>query len=393
MGETRDDIYREAMEMHRKYRGKISVESRVPVETFHDLSLAYTPGVAEPCRVIEKDPSAVWELTNRSNCVAVVSDGSAVLGLGDIGPAAALPVMEGKCVLFKRFAGIDAFPLVVDERDPEALVELVARLAPSFGGINLEDISAPRCFDIEERLQERVTIPVFHDDQHGTAVIVLAGVLNALKLEGKTLGAARIVLSGMGAAGTAIVRMLASAGASNLVCCGRRGILDPEDPQASSVQRLLARETNPEGLRGDLSRALRGADVFIGVSKGGTVTRDMVASMAPGCAVFALANPVPEIFPEEARAGGAAIVSTGRSDFPNQVNNCLGFPGIFRGALDAGATRITEGMQRAAAEALAALVGEDLTRERVIPSAFDPRVVPAVAAAVAQRAHQEGVCR
>ena len=393
MGESRDEIYREALEAHRRHRGKISVESRMPVDNFHDLSLAYTPGVAEPCRAIEKDVAQVWELTNRGNCVAVVSDGSAVLGLGDIGPEAALPVMEGKCVLFKRFAGIDAFPLVVAERDPDALVDLVARLAPSFGGVNLEDISAPRCFDVEARLQDRVSIPVFHDDQHGTAVIVLAGVLNALKLEGKVLETARIVISGMGAAGTAIARMLASAGARHLVCCGRRGVLDPEDPQASPVQRLLARETNPEGVRGDLAQALRGADVFIGVSKGGTVTREMVASMAPGSAVFALANPVPEIFPEEARAGGAAIVSTGRSDFPNQVNNCLGFPGIFRGALDAGALRITEGMKRAAARALAEMVGDGLTREYIIPSAFDPEVVPSVAAAVARAAREEGVCR
>ncbi len=389
-----DRIYREALELHRLFRGKIEVGCRVPLETAHDLALAYTPGVAEPCRRIAEDRDQVWSLTNRGNTVAVVSDGSAVLGLGDIGPEAGLPVMEGKCNLFKRFASIDAYPLVLDERDVDAVVAVVAALAPSFGGINLEDIAAPRCFEIERKLQERLSIPVFHDDQHGTAVIVLAGLMNALRFVGKNLHSARIVVNGIGAAGTAIVRILAARGARNVVCCDRFGVLSPDDERLTLPQRELAAGTNPEGRAGSLGDALVGADVFVGVSRPGLVSSDMVRTMADGAVIFAMANPTPEIFPDEARSAGAAVVATGRSDFPNQVNNCLGFPAIFRGALDAGAKRITEGMKLAAADALAALIDdEELGAERILPSALDDRVVPAVARAVADQARAEGVCR
>lgn len=390
----KNDIYRESLELHRKNRGKIEVGYRVPLETAHDLSLAYTPGVAEPCRAIQETPEQVWELTSRWNTVAVVSDGSAVLGLGDIGPEASLPVMEGKCNLFKRFASIDAFPIILAERDIDRIVDAVAAIAPSFGGINLEDFGAPRCFEIEKKLQERLSIPAFHDDQHGTAVIVLAGLLNALRHVGKSLEEARIVMNGIGAAGTAISRMIMASGAQNLICCDRFGVMDADDERLSWAQRELARDTNPEGVTGDLKEALKGADVFVGVSRAGLVSAEMVAGMAPGAIVFAMANPTPEIFPDEARAAGAAVVATGRSDFPNQINNCLGFPGIFRGALDAGAMRITEGMKLAAAQALAGLVSsEDLSADYVIPSALDDRVVRSMAKAVAAKAREEGVCR
>lgn len=390
----KNDIYRESLELHRKNRGKIEVGYRVPLETAHDLSLAYTPGVAEPCRAIQETPEQVWELTSRWNTVAVVSDGSAVLGLGDIGPEASLPVMEGKCNLFKRFASIDAFPIILAERDIDRIVDAVAAIAPSFGGINLEDFGAPRCFEIEKKLQERLSIPAFHDDQHGTAVIVLAGLLNALRHVGKSLEEARIVMNGIGAAGTAISRMIMASGAQNLICCDRFGVMDADDERLSWAQRELACDTNPEGVTGDLKEALKGADVFVGVSRAGLVSAEMVAGMAPGAIVFAMANPTPEIFPDEARAAGAAVVATGRSDFPNQINNCLGFPGIFRGALDAGAMRITEGMKLAAAQALAGLVSsEDLSADYVIPSALDDRVVRSMAKAVAAKAREEGVCR
>jgi malate dehydrogenase (oxaloacetate-decarboxylating) len=393
MSETRD-IYARSLELHRAHRGKIRMESRIPIESMEDLALAYTPGVAEPCRAIEADPEAIYEVTSKGDWVAVVTDGTAVLGLGDIGPAAALPVMEGKCCLFRRFAGIDAFPICVSTRDPEEFVETVARIGTSFGGINLEDISAPRCFAVEEALQARMDIPVFHDDQHGTAVIVLAGLRNALSLTGRTPGDVRIVLNGIGAAGTAIARILAAAGARNLVCCDRFGVLDPGDDRLTGPQRALAAETNPEGIRGDLAVALRGAEVFVGISRAGLVSEEMVRSMAPGAVVFALANPTPEIFPEEARAAGASVVATGRSDFPNQINNCLGFPGIFRGALDARARRVDEPMKLAAAEALAALVPEaERSPENILPRALDPRVVPAVAKAVAQAARASGAAR
>lgn len=388
------DIYQESLELHRKNRGKIEVGYRIPLETAHDLSLAYTPGVAEPCRVIHENPEKVWELTSRWNTVAVVSDGSAVLGLGDIGPEASLPVMEGKCNLFKRFAGIDAFPIIVSERDIDKIVDAVAAIAPSFGGINLEDFGAPRCFEIEKKLQERLSIPAFHDDQHGTAVIVLAGLLNALRHVGKSLEDVRIVMNGIGAAGTAISRMIMASGARNIICCDRFGVMDADDERLSGAQRELARDTNPEGVTGDLKEALKGADVFVGVSRAGLVTKEMVEGMASGAIVFAMANPTPEIFPDEARAAGAAVVATGRSDFPNQINNCLGFPGIFRGALDSGAMRITEGMKLAAAQALAGLVSaEELSADYVIPSALDDRVVKAMGEAVARKAHEEGVCR
>lgn len=389
-----NDIYREALQRHEESRGKIAVGCRVPLETAHDLSLAYTPGVAEPCRAIHRDPARVWDLTTRWNTVAVVSDGSAVLGLGDIGPEASLPVMEGKCNLFKRFADIDAFPIILAERGIDRIVDTVAAIAPSFGGINLEDIGAPRCFEIERKLQERLNIPVFHDDQHGTAVIVLAGLLNALRFVGKSLEDVRIVMNGMGAAGTAICRMLMASGATDIVCCDRFGILEEGDERLSSAQRALARQTNPARQKGDLLEAMKGADVFVGVSRAGLVSPDMVSGMARDAVVFAMANPTPEIFPDEARAAGAAVVATGRSDFPNQINNCLGFPGIFRGALDAGATRITEGMKLAAAQALSGLVQNgELTTDYIIPSALDTRVVGTMASAVAARAREEGVCR
>ncbi len=391
--ERKEPLYEEALALHRAARGKIEVTSRVRVEDRKDLSLVYTPGVAEPCRWIEKDPAEVWALTRRWNSVAVVSDGTAVLGLGDIGPQASLPVMEGKCNLFKRFADIDAFPIVLSTKDPEAIVEAVSLIAGSFGGINLEDIGAPRCFEIERKLQERVDIPVFHDDQHGTAVITLAGLLNALAVTGKKIGDIRITVNGIGAAGTAIIRLLQEAGARDIVPCGRRGVLDPDDPLLNWSQARVAEDCNPSGVRGTLADALRGADVFIGVSQPKTVTGEMVRSMAKDSILFAMANPTPEIYPDEAKSAGAAIVATGRSDFPNQVNNCLGFPGIFRGALDAGATRVTEGMKRAAARALADLVGSDLSADCVIPSPLDARVVPSVAAAVAESARLEGVCR
>ena len=393
MSEPRD-VYARSLELHRAKRGKIRMESRVSIETLDDLALAYTPGVAEPCREIERNPEALYEVTSKGDWVGVVTDGSAVLGLGDIGPAAALPVMEGKCCLFKRFAGIDAFPLCVDQRDPDLFVDLVARCAVSFGGINLEDIAAPRCFEIERKLQERLDIPVFHDDQHGTAVIVLAGVRNALKLVGKDLSRVRVVMNGMGAAGSAIAAMLEAGGARNLVCCDRFGVMDPRDDRLTEPQRALAGRTNPEGIRGDLSEALRGADLFVGVSRAGLVTEAMVASMAPRGVVFAMANPTPEIFPDAARAAGAAVVATGRSDFPNQVNNCLGFPGIFRGALDVRATRVDEAMKLAAAEALSALIPPgELREDRILPDALDPRVVPAVAAAVGEAAQRSGLAR
>ncbi len=393
MSENRD-IYQEALDRHFKSRGKIQVGCRVPLETAHDLSLAYTPGVAEPCRVIHENPEKVWDLTTRWNTVAVISDGSAVLGLGDIGPEASLPVMEGKCNLFKRFADIDAFPIILAERDVDRLVDAVVAIAPSFGGINLEDIGAPRCFEIEKKLQARLDIPVFHDDQHGTAVIVLAGLINALRCVKKSIDQVRIVMNGMGAAGTAIAKMIMAYGARNLVCCDRFGVMKEEDERLSTVQREMARQTNPDGLAGGLEDVLKGADVFIGVSRAGLLSPKMVASMASGAIVFAMANPTPEIFPDEALSAGAVVVATGRSDFPNQINNCLGFPGLFRGALDAGAQRITEGMKLAAAEALASLVSsEDLRCDAIIPSALDGRVVAAMARAVAVQAREEKVCR
>lgn len=392
---NRDKVYAEALRLHREYKGKISVESKMSVETMEDLSLVYTPGVAEPCREIERDPSSIFEVTSKGNMVAVITDGTAVLGLGDIGPDAALPVMEGKAVLFKRFAGIDAFPICIDSKDPDEIVDITAKIASSFGGINLEDISAPRCFEIERKLQERLDIPVFHDDQHGTAVIALAGLYNALKIVEKKLEDVKIVMTGAGAAGIAIAFFLLSAGARNVILCDRSGsIYEGRKEHMNPAKEEIAKKTNPGKEKGALKDVIKGADVFLGLSGPGLLTQDMVRSMNKDPIIFAMANPTPEIFPDEAKEAGAAVVATGRSDFPNQINNCLGFPGIFRGALDVRARAINEEMKLAATKALAELVSdEELSPEYIIPSALDPRVVPAVAKAVAEAACKSGVAR
>ncbi len=389
------DIAAKALKAHRDTRGKLCMGSKMPVETMEDLALAYTPGVAEPCREIVRNPSAVYEVTSKWNTVAVITDGSAVLGLGDIGPEASLPVMEGKSVLFKRFADIDSFPLALRTQDVDKIVETASLLTSGLGGINLEDISAPRCFEIERRLQGLCDIPVFHDDQHGTAVISLAGLLNALKVVGKKLTDVKIVLNGAGAAGTAICKFLMSAGAKNVILCDRGGaIYRGRSAGMNASKEELANTTNPDKQQGSLADVLRGADVFMGVSAPDTVTGDMVKSMAKGAVLFAMANPTPEIFPDVAKAAGAAVVATGRSDFPNQVNNCLGFPGIFRGALDVRAKCINEEMKLAAAYALAELVSpSELTSEYILPRALDSRVVPAVAERVAKAARDTGVAR
>ena len=371
--------------------GKLETRSTVPLRDRDDLSLAYTPGVARVCSAIADDPRLVHELTWKSKVVAVVTDGSAVLGLGDIGPAAALPVMEGKAVLFKEFAGVDAVPICLDVSSVEEIVETVVRIAPAFGGINLEDISAPRCFEVEQQLRERLDIPVFHDDQHGTAVVVLAALRNAARLTGRSLGDLRAVVSGAGAAGVAVTTILREAGIGDITVTDRKGVLHDGRGDLTVVKRHLAAATNDTGLTGSLVEAMRGADVFIGVS-GGVVPEEAVASMAPDAIVFALANPDPEIHPDVAHRH-ARVVATGRSDYPNQINNVLAFPGIFRGALDARATSITEGMKLAAAEAVAAVVGDDLADDYVVPSPFDERVAPSVAAAVAAAAEREGVVR
>ncbi len=370
--------------------GKIETVLRRPLRTRADLSLAYTPGVAEVCLAIAADPDLLDVYTGRGNTVAVVSDGTAVLGLGDIGPGAAMPVMEGKAMLFRHFAGINAVPICLDTTDPDEIVETVARLAPTFGGINLEDISAPRCFDIEARLRERLDLPVFHDDQHGTAVVVLAALTNAARVVGRELPDLRVVVAGAGAAGVAIATILEGAGIQDVVVCDSRGVLVPGRASQNGYKEELAERTNPRRLRGELGVAMAGADVYIGVS-GGQVPEPVVASMAPGAIVFALANPTPEVHPEVA-ARYASIIGTGRSDFPNQINNVLAFPGIFRGALDVRATAITEGMKLAAAAAIAACVDEPAPG-LVVPSVFDERVAPAVAAAVACSARDEGVAR
>ncbi|MDR1509265.1 MAG: NAD-dependent malic enzyme [Synergistaceae bacterium] len=369
--------------------------SKMPVETLDDLSLAYTPGVAEPCREIARNPDAVYEVTSKWNTVAVITDGSAVLGLGDIGPEASLPVMEGKSVLFKRFAGIDSFPLALRTQDADKIVETASLLTPGLGGINLEDISAPRCFEIERRLQDACDIPVFHDDQHGTAVISFASLVNALKIVGKKLSGVKVVFNGAGAAGVAVCKFLLTAGAGNVVMCDRSGAIYKGRPTGMNASKdELAAITNPEREKGSLADVIRGADVFMGVSAPKTVSVEMARSMAPKAIIFAMANPTPEIFPDEAREAGAAVIATGRSDFPNQVNNCLGFPGIFRGALDVRATRINEEMKLAAAFALANLVSDgELNPDYIIPQALDPRVVPAVAGKVAEAAHRTGVAR
>jgi malate dehydrogenase (oxaloacetate-decarboxylating) len=372
--------------------GKIEVTSTVRVTNADELSLAYTPGVARVCTAIAEDPSLVRKYTWKSNVVAVVTDGTAVLGLGNIGPAASLPVMEGKALLFKEFGGVDSVPIALDCTDVDEFVETVVRLAPTFGGINLEDISAPRCFEIERKLKERLDIPVFHDDQHGTAVVVLAALRNALRLTGKAIEDIRVVISGAGAAGVACARILLQAGVGDLAVVDSKGVLSEDRADLNPVKLSLAKDTNTGGLSGRLVDALDGADVFLGVS-GGTVPEEAVARMAPGAMIFALANPNPEVHPDIAHRH-AAVVATGRSDFPNQINNVLAFPGIFRGAFDVNASRITEGMKLAAAEALAALISDDdLRPDYVIPSPFDPRVAPAVAAAVSAAARQDGVAR
>jgi malate dehydrogenase (oxaloacetate-decarboxylating) len=372
--------------------GKIEVRSTVPVETRDDLSLAYTPGVARVCTAIAGDRDLAYDYTWKSHTVAVVTDGTAVLGLGHIGPLAALPVMEGKALLFKQFGGIDAVPICLDVGDVDDLVETIARLAPAFGGINLEDISAPRCFEVERRLQGRLDIPVFHDDQHGTAIVVLAALRNAARLTGRTLGDLRVVVSGAGAAGIAVSRMILEAGIGDLAIADSRGIVHAGRTDLNDAKQLIARISNTGGATGSFVEALRGADVLVGLSSG-TIAPEAVRSMAPDSVVFAMANPDPEVHPDVAHAEGACVVATGRSDFPNQINNVLAFPGVFRGALEVQATRITEGMKLAASEALAAVVGDDLSAECVIPSVFDPRVAPAVAQAVAAAARAEGVAR
>ena len=388
------DYAKESLRLHQEWKGKIEVIATVPVETKEDLSLAYTPGVAQPCLEIQKDVEKSYELTRRHNLCAVITDGSAVLGLGDIGPEAGMPVMEGKCVLFKAFGGVDAFPLCIKSKDVDAFVETVYQISGSFGGINLEDIAAPRCFEIERKLKERCDIPIFHDDQHGTAVITLAGLTNALKVVGKRKEDVRIVTSGAGAAAVSIVKLLLSAGYRDITMCDRQGAIYAGRPGLNWIKEEMARVTNREERKGSLADALAGADVFIGVSAPGTVTGDMVRSMARDAIVFACANPTPEIFPEEALAAGAAVVATGRSDFPNQINNVLAFPGIFRGTFDVRARDINEEMKMAAAAALAGLISEgELSAEYIIPKAFDKRVGPAVAAAVAEAARRSGVAR
>ena len=388
-------IAEESLKLHYEKKGKIEVVSTVPVKDKHDLSVAYTPGVAQPCLEIQKDVDKSYELTRRWNLCLVVTDGSAVLGLGDIGPEAGMPVMEGKCVLFKEFGGVDAFPLCIKSHDVDEIVRTIQLISGSFGGVNLEDISAPRCFEIERKLKECCDIPIFHDDQHGTAVITLAGLTNALKVVGKRLDEVRIVMNGAGAAAIAIAKLLLAAGAKDVTLCDRSGaIYEGRESGMNPVKEEMARVTNREKRQGSLADLLVGADVFIGVSAPGAVTTEMVKTMNKDAVIFACANPTPEIFPDEARAGGAAVIATGRSDFPNQINNVLAFPGIFRGAFDVRARDINEEMKVAAANALAGLISdEELTPDYIIPAAFDPRVGKAVAAAVAQAARDSGVAR
>ncbi len=372
-----------ALQLHAEWQGKLDTVPKMKIATREDLALAYTPGVAEPCKVIAQDPDAAYTYTQKANTIAVVSDGSAVLGLGNIGPLAAMPVMEGKCALFKEFGGVNAVPLCLDTQDVDEIVDTVKRVAPSFGGINLEDISAPRCFEIERRLIEELDIPVFHDDQHGTAIVVLCGVINALRLTGKRREDVRVVVNGAGSAGIAISKLLLRWGIKHLVLCDIKGIISSRTEGATDAQREMLQWTNLDDVDGTLADALKGADVFVGVSAPNIVTGEMVAAMAPDAAVFAMANPVPEIMPDVAREAGARVVGTGRSDFPNQINNVVAFPGIFKGALEARATRITEEMKLAAAEALAALVSDDeLCEDFIMPEPFDPRAAEAVAAAV-----------
>ena len=378
------DIKQQALEKHYEWQGKIEVISRAPVNTREDLSLCYTPGVAQACLEIEKDPSLSYKLTRRKNLVAVITDGTAVLGLGDIGGLAGMPVMEGKCCLFKEFAGVDAFPICIKSKDVDEIVRTIELISDSFGGINIEDISAPRCFEIERRLKEKLDIPVFHDDQHGTAIVVLSGVINALRLTGKKKEACRVVVNGAGSAGIAIAKLLLDYGFKNLLLCDRCGIISSTSEGINDAQRAMLATTNLNDEKGGLADAMRGADIFVGVSAPGIVSAEMVQSMNEDAILFAMANPTPEIFPDVARAAGARVVGTGRSDFPNQINNVVAFPGIFKGALEARATRITKEMKLAAAEALAALVSdEELCEDFIMPEPFDPRAVEVVAAAVA----------
>ena len=387
------DYAKESLRLHGEWKGKIEMVTRVPVKTKDDLALAYTPGVAQPCLEIQKDPSKSYELTRRWNTAAVITDGSAVLGLGDIGPEAGMPVMEGKCVLFKAFGDVDAFPICVKTKDVDEFVETVYNISGSFGGINLEDIAAPRCFEIERKLKEKCDIPIFHDDQHGTAVITLAGLTNALKVVGKKKEDVKIVTSGAGAAAIAITKLLLSAGFRDITMCDRKGAIYKGREGLNWIKTEMAEVTNLSRKAGTLADMLVGADVFIGVSAPNTVTTEMVKTMNKDAIIFACANPTPEIFPDAAKAGGARVVSTGRSDYPNQINNVLAFPGIFRGAFDVRASDINEEMKVAAAEALAGLVGDELSEDYIIPAAFDPRVGPAVAKAVAEAARKSGVAR
>ena len=379
-----------ALKKHAEWRGKLSVETKAPITNREELAIAYTPGVAEPCLEIQKDESLAYTYTGKGNTVAVITDGTAVLGLGDIGPSAGMPVMEGKCALFKTFAGIDAVPICVDTKDPEEIIRTVRNISKSFGGINLEDISAPRCFEIERRLIEECDIPVFHDDQHGTAIITCAGLLNAVKLTGRKPGNLKIAISGAGSAGISIAKMILRMGFGDVILCGSRGTIYDGAPYNNPEQQKMAEVTNKEKVIGTLADAMKGADILIGVSKPGVVTQDMIRSMAENPIVFVMANPVPEIMPDLAKEAGAAVVGTGRSDFPNQVNNVLAFPGIFRGALDARARRITEEMKEAAARAIASCIPEDeLSADYVLPDAFDPNVVKNVAEAVLKVAKED----
>ena len=389
------DYAKESLRLHGEWKGKIEVVATVPVKTKEDLSLAYTPGVAQPCLEIQKDVEKSYDLTRRHNLCAVITDGTAVLGLGDIGPEAGMPVMEGKCVLFKSFGDVDAFPLCIKSKDVDEIVNTIYLLSGSFGGINLEDIAAPRCFEIERKLKEKCDIPIFHDDQHGTAVITLAGLKNALKVVHKKLDEVKIVMNGAGAAAIAISKLLLSAGAKDVTLCDRTGLIyKGREKGMNWIKEEMAEVTNLRGMQGTLADALVGADVFIGVSAPGAVTQDMVRTMNKDAIIFACANPTPEIFPDDAKAAGAAVISTGRSDFPNQINNVLAFPGIFRGVFDVRASDINEEMKMAAAEALASLISdEELNADYIIPQAFDPRVGPAVAKAVAEAARKSGVAR
>ena len=388
------DYAKESLRLHEEWGGKIEVVATVPVATKDDLSLAYTPGVAEPCLAIQKDISKSYTLTRRHNLCAVITDGTAVLGLGDIGPEAGMPVMEGKCVLFKSFGDVDAFPLCVKSKDVDEIVHTIALISGSFGGINLEDISAPRCFEIERKLKEVCDIPIFHDDQHGTAVITLAGMMNALKVVGKKKEEVRIVTSGAGAAAISIVKLLLSAGFKNIIMCDRKGAIYEGRDGLNWIKEEMSHVTNLEKKAGSLADVIKGADIFIGVSAPGTMTTEMVKTMNRDAIIFACANPTPEIFPDDAKAGGARVIATGRSDFPNQINNVLAFPGIFRGTFDVRASDINEEMKMAAARALAGLISdEELSADYIIPKAFDKRVGPAVAAAVAKAARDSGVAR